>query len=88
MSQYTQNQENEILEKFTGFLGFLGLSEPNMDKSKSEKMIFTFTDKDVHKYWVAFYTAYAFGYRHGRIYQANADSILMTQQIHELEQGK
>lgn len=88
MSQYTQNQENEILEKFTGFLGFLGLSEPNMAKSKSEKMMFSFEDAEVHKYWVAFYTAYAFGYRHGRVYQANTDAILMTQQINELEKSK
>lgn len=88
MSQYTQNQLNAILDKFHGFMKFLGVNEASLANKPSDKMLVKFENEEVERYWVAFYTAYSFGHYHGRVYQANADAILMTQQINELEQSK
>ena len=85
MSQYTQNQQNEILSKFSGYLGFLGIQEPNLNKSHSDKLIFAFEDKEIQKYWVAFYTAYSFGYKHGRVYQANEDASDIINKINSIQ---
>lgn len=61
---------NNILEKFQGFLKYLGIDKEVIPKNH-DKLLHCFDDEDVNRYWIAFYTAYSLGYKNGRVFEAN-----------------
>lgn len=84
MSQYTDNLNKGILDKFSGFLKYLGVSESNLNKKPDQKYIFSFEDAEINKLWVAFFTAYTFGHRNGRIFEANHQASVIINSIKDM----
>lgn len=63
MSQYLEQYHANVLEKFEGFLGYLGLEQENMSFKPNDKLMFCFDSKETQRLWLAFYTAYSTGYK-------------------------
>lgn len=74
---------NFILEKFQGFLKYLGIDKEVIPKNH-DKLLHCFDDDEVNKYWIAFYTAYSLGYKNGRVFEKNDIAINIINSIKDI----
>lgn len=74
---------NNILDKFQGFLKYLGIDKDVTPKNH-EKLLHCFDDEDVNRYWIAFYTAYSLGYKNGRVFEANRNASAIINSIKDI----
>lgn len=73
-----------ILDKFKGYLNYLNIHTSNFDNQPHETRIFLFKDENVNKMWIAFYTAYAFGFRQGKLTEANEQANAIIHRIKDM----
>lgn len=74
----------QVLDKFKGYLNYLNIDASNLEHQPHETRIFLFDDENVNKMWIAFYTAYAFGFRQGKLEEANEQANAIIHRIKDM----